>query len=111
MYQSDRTRAAERLDMKKKYKFKINTNIKTIAFRLLLFVFAVFLIFSMFSLQARLSEEKQKRSEINKKITEITGDIDRAIELLSGDTNKLIEWALREKDYVFADEIRYEHVN
>ena len=89
----------------------MNINIKTIAFRLLLFVFAVTLIYTMFGLQAQLSEAKKERNEKIEKITKITIDNERLNELLNGDINKLIEWALREKDYVFADEVRYEDLN
>lgn len=86
---------------------------RSIIFRLALLCFAVYMVYSMISLQAQLAQKKQELQKELDAISEQKMSIDEINQLLkSGSKDELIERAARDKlDFVFKNEEVYEDIS
>lgn len=93
-----------------------NTNVrkndKRIIFKISILLLAVYLIFSMISLQSQLVEQRKILRERQNQITELKASNEEIKSLLeNGSENELIERAAREKlDFVYINEEIYEDI-
>lgn len=93
-----------------------NTNVrkndKRIIFKISILLLAVYLIFSMISLQSQLVEQRKILKERQNQITELKASNEEIKSLLeNGSENELIERAARDKlDFVYINEEIYEDI-
>lgn len=86
---------------------------KSLFLRIALLCFAVYMVYSMISLQAQLAQKKQELQKELDAINEQKMSIDEINQLLkSGSKDELIERAARDKlDFVFKNEEVYEDIS
>ena len=94
-------------------KRKSNSKGKSIVLRIALLAFAVYMVYSMISLQAQLSQYKKELVQLQTEQSEKKISNEELKELLeSGSTDDLIERAARDKlDFVFENEQVYEDIS
>ncbi len=81
--------------------------------RIALLGFAIYMVYSMISLQSQLAQSKKTLSEKQNEISQRNVDIDELKSLLkNGSKDDLIERAARDKlDFVFENEEVYEDIS
>ena len=86
---------------------------KSILLRIALLGFAIYMVYSMISLQSQLAQSKKTLSEKQNEISQRNVDIDELKSLLkNGSKDDLIERAARDKlDFVFENEEVYEDIS
>lgn len=93
-------------------KRNVRKNDKRIIFKFSILLLAVYLIFSMISLQSQLVEQRKILKEKQSQISELKATNEEIKSLLeNGSENELIERAAREKlDFVYINEEIYEDI-